>query len=388
MMRAMDQDSGLRFFTESLVENMLQVDERNTYLLFYRKPKYLGRFAAYGNAREILIKAPNKLAWDQVAIPYRAWRENADVIFNPKFSVPLFSHCPVTMGLQEPAWWVWPEHYEWLDRHYEKLMLPVFIRKSSHIFPMSNFDLEESRKYLGLPIKNATVTWAAPSPYIIQIHDQSLLESIRKIYNLPQKFILSVTRVLHPGLDHSTSFHPGKNPETTLRAFLLCRDEIPHKLVFAGRRVRDYLLSAGFREDDFESVHFLDFVLHEELAGLYNLADLFVIPSHYEGFGLTLLEAMTCGCPVVASSTGACPEISGGATILADPRNPADFADKIKLILRDESLRNDLRNKSLERAAFFNWKKFARNTILGLEETIDLRKRNACHTPHRVLRGR
>jgi glycosyltransferase involved in cell wall biosynthesis len=252
---------------------------------------------------------------------------------------------------------------------------------------MSNFDLEESRKYLGLPLMNATVTWAAPSGYIKRICDESLLESIRNKNNLPQKFILSVTRVLHTGLDHSSTFFDGKNPETMLRAFLLCRDDIPHQLVFAGKRGRDYLLSKGFQEDDFEAVHFLDFVPHEELAGLYNLADLFVIPSYYEGFGLTLLEAMTCGCPVIASRTGACPEISGDAAILADPRDPADFADKIRLILRDEGLSNDLRAKGLERAAFFTWEKTARITILGLEESIDSRKRKFHITSHGAVRS-
>jgi len=377
MMRAMDQDSGLRFFTEGLVENMLRIDEHNRYVLLYRDPKSFGRFAAYDNAKEVLVAAPHKLLWDQVAVPYRAWRERADIIFNPKFSVPLISHCPVAMGLQEPAWWVWPQHYEWLDRNYERRMLPMYCRKAAHIFPMSNFDLEESRKYLDLKLKSLTVTWAAASPSIRPIREASVLESIRERYSLPERFILSVTRVLHVGVDHSHSYFPGKNPETTLRAFLRCRREIVQQLVFAGKRVREYLVQAGFGEKDFEGVHFLEFVRHEDLAGLYGLADLFVIPSYYEGFGLTLLEAMTCGCPVVASRTGACPEIGGEAAIFADPFDPADFADKIRRVLRDERLRMALRGKGLQRAALFDWTASARNTILGLEEAVQyLRKRH------------
>jgi len=374
MMRAMDQDSGLRFYVEGLVENMLRIDRRNFYVLLYRDPKSFGRFAAYDNAKEVLLAAPHKLVWDQLAVPYTAWKENVDILFNPKFSVPLICHCPVAMGLQEPAWWAWPQHYEWLDRHYERWMLPIYCRKAAHVFPMSYFDLEESRKYLGLPLRASTVTSAAPSPFIRPIREASVLKEIRERYSLPERFILSVTRVLHAGMDHSSSYFPGKNPETTLRAFCRCRGEIVQELVFAGRRVRDFLLRAGFAEEDFEGVHFLEFVRHEDIAGLYSLADLFVIPSYYEGFGLTLLEAMTCGCPVVASRTGACPEISGGAAILADPFDPADFADKIKRVLRDEQLRIAMRAKGLQRAASFDWTKSARNTILGLEETVHLRK--------------
>jgi glycosyltransferase involved in cell wall biosynthesis len=102
---------------------------------------------------------------------------------------------------------------------------------------------------------------------------------------------------------------------------------------------------------------------------------------------LTLLEAMTCGCPVVASRTGSCPEISGGAAILADPRDPFDFADKIKSVLLDEALKNELRAKGLQRAAIFDWKKIARNTILGLEETVNIHMRKIEHTPKEVPRN-
>lgn len=95
MIRAMDQDDGIGYGIERLVEKMLELDQQNSYLLLYRTRKRFGRFSGYPNVKEVLLKAPHKLLWDQVAVPYRAWREGADVIWNPKFSVPLISHCPV-----------------------------------------------------------------------------------------------------------------------------------------------------------------------------------------------------------------------------------------------------------------------------------------------------
>ena len=137
MMRVMDQDTGLRFYTESLIEDLLRIDQENFYVLLYMTPKWLGRFDGYDNAKEVLIKSSNKLVWDQVRVPYAAWREGADLIYNPKFSIPLVTHCPVAMGLQEPAWWVHPEHHTWLDIRYMRAMLPLYCRKAKHFFPWS-----------------------------------------------------------------------------------------------------------------------------------------------------------------------------------------------------------------------------------------------------------
>lgn len=366
MMRAMDQDSGFRAFTEGLVENMLQIDEENLYVLFYRTKKFLGRFSSFPNVKEVYVSAPHKFAWDQISVPYTAWKENVDVIFNPKFSVPLLSHCPVAMGLQEPAWWTEPEYYEWFDVLYNKTMLPLYCRKASELFPMSQFILDENKKYLKLPFENVIVTHTVPGPQFHPIADAGFLESVRERLGLPEKFIFNPTRVDHPGLDKSDSFFGGKNPDTTLRAFGLCREEIPHELVFAGRRVREYFLHLGFRDKDFDRVHFVGFVSLEDLAGLYNLAELVVIPSFYEGCPATIMQAMACGCPVIASRTGGSPEVSGDAALLADPHDAADIAEKMKAVLMDEWLRKDLKAKGIERSSFFNWTRTAKLTLDGL----------------------
>ena len=110
MMRPIDQDSGFHLYVDGLVEAMSKIAETNHYLLFYKTSKYFGRFKQYKNVTEKLLTSSNKLFWDQVVVPYNAWREGADVIFNPKFDVPLISHCPVTMGLQEPGYWVEPQY--------------------------------------------------------------------------------------------------------------------------------------------------------------------------------------------------------------------------------------------------------------------------------------
>ena len=373
MMRAMDADTGIAPFTDNLLRTLLQMDRTNSYLLLYKEPKHFGRFANFANVKELLLPSRHKLLWDQFTVPLAAWRERADIVYNPKFSVPFFSHCSVAMGLHEPAWWAIPEHHTWWDRAYMRTMLPFYCRKSSHFFPWTQFMLDENRKYLRFAFKNATVTYIGLDPSFHRSYHPSDLNEFRRKHGLPENFILSVTRVENLA-NKSSTFSGTKNVETTLRAFAQVRPRIPHQLVIVGRRVKEYLEHVGWKKSDFEGVHFTGFIPHAELAKLYHLAALFVMPSFYEGCGTTMIEAMASGCAVVASRTGACPEVGDGAAILADPYDPSDFATKILDVLTNEKLKAELSRKSLERAAFFNWERTARLTLKGLEHVVKKRR--------------
>jgi glycosyltransferase involved in cell wall biosynthesis len=151
---------------------------------------------------------------------------------------------------------------------------------------------------------------------------------------------------------------------------LHCKGQTGHRLVVAGKRVKEYLIKKGWRESELADIRFLDFVRREDMPGVYNLAELFVIPSTYEGCPSTLLEAMACSLPVVASSMGACPDIGGTAPLYADPANPADFAVKISMVLTDQALRQQLQVRSRDRAAYFDWDESARRTIAGLSIAV------------------
>jgi glycosyltransferase involved in cell wall biosynthesis len=138
--------------------------------------------------------------------------------------------------------------------------------------------------------------------------------------------------------------------------------------------LRRFNLRAFARELGIEPRNFLltGFVTDRELAALYRACELFIFPSLYEGAGLPILEAMTCGAPVAASGVSAMPELLGDMRATFDPEDPADIARCIREILEDPALLDALRDRSLRRAALYTWERVAKRSIEGYERALDM----------------
>ena len=119
-------------------------------------------------------------------------------------------------------------------------------------------------------------------------------------------------------------------------------------------------------------VQHLGMVPAGELPGIYANADLFLMPSHYEGFGLPVLEAMACGTPVIASNQGSLPDVVGGAGLLVEPTDVEQIAAAAERLLTDAELRAELRKKGLERARTFTWERTARETLAVYRSVCDM----------------
>jgi glycosyltransferase involved in cell wall biosynthesis len=148
------------------------------------------------------------------------------------------------------------------------------------------------------------------------------------------------------------------------------RDRIPHRVVVVGgvrwkyERDLELISQLGISE----RVTLVDHTQPDDLAMFYNLADCFVYPSLYETFGLAQIEAMGCGCPVIASTAGSIPEVAGNAAILVEPRDDAALADAIHRVVTDRALREDLVRRGFARAAQFSWDKTAMETLQVMRE--------------------
>lgn len=361
MLRTLDVDQGISIYSRNLMRALLTIDAENEYYFLYAHSKWVGSFGNKKNLHEIVVPTKSKFFWDQYGVPRIARRVNADIIFNTKFSVPLASRARTMLVLHGSEWYVHPEFYSRIDMLYNKLFFPVFCSKAAAISAVSQTSADDIVKFLKLPRGKVHVVHSAIAEQFRRIEDQKKLARCKERYKLPSNYILFVGNI-----------YPGKNFGNIVRAFKLLRDKVGRglKLVSVGDMRWDYepelqLVKDLGLDDD---IIFTGWVDQDDLPTIYSLAKVFLFPSFYEGFGIPILEAMACGCPVVTANTGACPEIANSAALYVDPNDPHDIAEKVIEALKNEELANGLVTLGLERAKEFSWERAATKTLAVFEE--------------------
>jgi glycosyltransferase involved in cell wall biosynthesis len=371
MARTLDDGDGVGIATTNLIDKIIGIDRNNEYTILFRSPKHLGRYEKYSNVKEILVHTRSKFVWDQVVVPYLAWRERTDVIFCAKYTVPLLARCPTVVMNHGIEYYTLPHFYEWHDLIYVKTFLPLYYKKASKVVAISNDLKTLLHRYVQVPYDKMKTIYYAASERYFRRNDEGELAEFRAKYNLPKDFILTATKVWR-GKKRSNR----KNIDNIVRAFLTVRTHHPSvKLVIAGEDCHSYI-AAVFGKDiaDDAGLVYPGWIPQEEMPYLYSLARLLVFPSYSESFGLPLVEAMACGCPVVTSSGGACPEIVGDAAIVVEPADIEGISKAINSILLDRELWQTLSEKGLNRAADFSWAASAESIIEICKEVVSARK--------------
>jgi glycosyltransferase involved in cell wall biosynthesis len=360
MLRSLDEKFGIGIYTQNILKALLKSDRSHHYFLFYRNESHLGTYGHYPNVEEVVVKASNKFLWDQIAIPLAARRTKLDLLFHTKFSVPFVTKCKTVMVLHGASWFVHPELYpNKFDLIYVKAMMPLYCRKADGIISNSNLTTTDFVNILHVPPEKIKTVYYGLNPIFKPINDRELLEAVKKKYKLPNRFILTVSR-----------YDRRKNFDNIFKAFTRCREAGALKLVAIGKDSEKYKVECRMNESGFEDdVIFPGYVEQADLPAIYNLAELFIFPSVYEEFGIPLLEAMACGCPVVASNTGAIPEITDGAAFLADPFDPDKMARGIDQITTDRHFKQVMVEKGLQRVQSFSWEIAAKATLELIEHT-------------------
>ena len=251
-----------------------------------------------------------------------------------------------------------PETFTPRHRLVVRLALARVRRKADLVVVPSHAVKRDVVRRVGLPEDRVVVTHEGCEPRFRPVRSAAALRDVAARYSLPSHYVLAVG-----------TLEPRKNVTTLLKAFArLRRDgevDADLRLVLAGARGwLDEPIFATVRSLGLEdAVRFTGFVDDDDLPAVYSGAALFVFPSLHEGFGLPLLEAMACGVPVVTSNISSMPEVAGDAAVLVDPRDEQGLAAAIARLLRDEALRDRLREAGIARARQFSWEATARRTL-------------------------
>jgi glycosyltransferase involved in cell wall biosynthesis len=306
-----------------------------------------------------------KVLFEQHGFPKAAGRAGADIAHVPYWGSPLSSPIPLVTSVLDVIPLALPEYSAGFRGRLYTSLVSASARGSSHILTISNAAKADIVTYLGLPEARITTTYLAADeayhPRMGAERDAAVCEK----YNLPDQFVLYIG-----------GFDPRKRVNDVLLAYTYVMkahgDQIP--LVIAGREppwgtpmfpsLREYADTLKITD----VVRWVGYIDEADKPSLYRLADVFVYPSIYEGFGLPILESMASGTPVVARKIPVNEEIAGdGAYLVEDART---MAGAIIALLIQEPLRQSQIARGLGQATNFSWRKTARETLAVYEKVL------------------
>lgn len=357
MLRSLDEKGGVGIYSRYLIENLLQLDEKNSYLLFYKSKENQGKFSHHKNVEEYYLPGSSKFLWDQVKVPIAASKYRADVIINPKFSLPLLTN-KRTIVVQHGADWFLPDYskyYKKSDILYNKIFMPLFCKKADFVVSVSEFATKDFIKYVKVPESKIRTIYFGPAVFFRRITDTEELKRIRNKYNLPDRFILTLSRYGFGGGNR-------KNIRTIFDAYKLYFEAggNPLMLVIGGKNVDQYITDYNLQNEKYlKNIMFTGWIEQEDLPGIYSLADVYLYPSNLETFPIPLTEAMACGTPIITSDVNGLKEIASDAAFFVDNRNPFEIASALSEVLSNSDLRQKLSEQGFERSKSFNWTKCA-----------------------------
>lgn len=361
MMRSADEVGGISVYARNIVTELLEIDRENQYVLFYKSAKHLGRYSQYENCSEILLEGKNKAFWDQVTIPRAIRREKIDLIFNPKFTVPLFTSAKKVMVVHGADWFIPPydEVYTALDNFYIKKIMPLYFKKADFITSVSDYSTDGFVNAFPWCKSKIKTIYFGPNKIFRPVTDADTLGKIRIKYKLPDNFLLTVIRY-----DHGAR-NTRKNFKGMVEGFAKYKKlGGKEKFVVVGRDCNLYanehdLEALGVADD----VIFTGLVDQKELPAFYSMAQLYLYPTIIEAFPIPTTEAMACGCPIVTSHGTGLQELTEGVSITVDPKDTDAIASAIKKVQTDPELKKSMIEKGFERSKIFSWEKCAKETL-------------------------
>ncbi len=347
---------GISQYTRQLLTALAPIADQDE-LVALQHFQHLRPLVVAPNVRRETLFTPPHHRFEQYLLPFELLRLRLNLIHCPDFIAPRHRICPAIITIHDLAFLHYPEILDASARRYYHQVYDA-VRYADAVIAVSEATRKDIVELLGIPAERVDVVYEAAAPIFT-----------------PQPVIGGTMHTVNGKTLHANTFmlfvstiEPRKNLPMLFKALRICcdrRPDVPYHLVLAGAR--------GWQDQDIiatvkalrltDQVLFLGQVDMIDLRWLYNACLFYLNPSRYEGFGLTVLEAMACGAPTVIADVSSLPEIAGDAALRIPPDDPGAWADVLKRLWHDPDLRHTLSSAGSARAAHFSWERTARETL-------------------------
>jgi glycosyltransferase involved in cell wall biosynthesis len=297
-----------------------------------------------------------RLVWLQTVAPRMLRRLRPDVVHFTNGMMPFASPVPTVVTIHDMSLTMYPRYHPLRRVLLNRPLVDVAVRRADAIITVSQSAKRDIMRTYSTDGRRIHVVHEAAAPSFRPIRDPATLDRIRRRYGLADRFILYVGTI-----------EPRKNLPKLIAAFARRHKtgDLPHQLVCAGpygwlsRDIEE--LIERLEIDD--ALRFTGYVPFADLPALYSLAEMFVFPSIYEGFGLPVVEAMACGTPVVTGHVAALAEVAGGAVEHVERLEIDQLGETLVRLARSPERRHHLSLLGLQRSQVFSWERAARETL-------------------------
>ncbi|PIZ55731.1 hypothetical protein COY23_04300 [bacterium (Candidatus Torokbacteria) CG_4_10_14_0_2_um_filter_35_8] len=363
--------SGVEWYAIHLMESLFEIDQKNQYFLWYNQmreePEDLPSFD-FSNVKKVFSFYPKKIIalsgvlFNYPKIDERVMPEKIDIFFTPFFHIlPISSSCKKVTTIHDLSFEYYPEFFKLKNKIFHKLAPRKEANTPEYIITDSESSRNDLISLYKVPKDKTTVIYPACGKEFKPITSKKKLAKVRDKYDLPEKFILQLGNI-----------EPRKNHLATIHAFEKLKKEYNKdvRLVIAGKKAWRFrqVEKALFQPDSKDDIILTGYIDEKDKPALLSLAEVFVYPSFYEGFGIPVLEALACGTPVVASNNSSLSEVIGNAGFMVDAYKISELTLAIKELLEDKDLRKTLIERGFKQASKFSWKEGARQLLKVFEE--------------------
>jgi len=355
------QRHGIGRYTRELVIALSKLDSSNEYVIYINKNSIFTKLCLPDNFSLRKLRVSPYTVWEQFILPYYIYKDGIDVFHATSYLIPIMCPCPMVVTIHDlclkvnPNWYSFGGFKRFLAKIYYEFMNTFAINKAKQIITVSNFAKKEILEfYPNIPEKKINVIYNAVS-HKFSPAPLEQVKAVKKKYGL-NKYVLFVG-----------TFNPIKNLLSVINAFSKCKYLLDkgYKLVIVARK------DSRFSEPEAlvnklninNYVIFADYLEEESLIPLYSGADMLVVPSFHESFGLPVVEAFACHVPVITSNTTGLVEIAREAAVMVSPDNIEEIKDAMLKVAMDRGLQRKLISKGLFKIRNLSWELSARKTI-------------------------